>query len=308
MLNRKCLSEGLASEQTSEVQTVGYLVMEGEMAEFSPMRRRQLGMELRRLREAAGKRQGDAKDYTGLQATAISKIERGKQKIRQADLKLLLQFYGVGSPHADALERIRKEADKRGWWADYGNDIPGWFRGYVGMETAAAEVWVYETELVPGLLQTPDYTQAISAANPADAEQADRFTEVRLARQKRITDDDSLIVRAVINEAVIRRPVGGPEVMRAQLDRLAEAAALPNVTLQLLPFSTGEHPAMLGGFTALRFPEEPLNVIFVEFDTGSVYVEQPSQVERYVGTFEQLSSLALSESETAELIDQERGK
>lgn len=310
MLSGKSSGRGPAREQISGGHTVGYLVTEDEMAaEPSPMRRRQLGMELRRLRELAGKTQEQASEWTGLQATAMSKIERGKQKITAGHLKLLMQFYDVGSPHTDALERLRKEADKRGWWADYGNDVPDWFKGYLGMETAAADMWTYEPELIPGLLQTSDYTKAITAAtNPAYADQAERFAEVRAARQKRLTDADPLTLRAVINEAAIRRPVGSAEVMRTQLDRLAEAAALPNVTLQVLPFTAGEHPAMLSGFTALRFPEEPLNVVYVEFDVGAIYLERPSQVERYVQTFEQLVSLALTEGETAELLDQERGR
>jgi len=289
---------------------VGDLLTEGAMvAESNPaMRRRQLGMELRRLRDAAGKTQDEAAEWTGLSATAMSKIERGKQGLDQGRLRLLTQFYDVGSPHAEALEHLRRESGKRGWWVQYGEDVPDWFEGYLGMETSAAEIWTYEPELIPGLLQTPEYVRAVTlATQPSGTDQPDRFAEVRVARQKRLTDDDDpLILRAVINEAVLRREVGGPEVFGAQLDRLAEAAALPNVSVRLLPFSTQEHPSMLGGFTCLRFPQEPLNVAYVEYDGGAIYIERPRRVERFADTFERLADLALTERETTERLDQER--
>lgn len=303
MLDDKFPEQGLAREQIFGVQTVGYLAMEGEMADSAPVRRRQLGMELRRLREDAGKIQADAAEWTGLGESAISKIERGKQKISAGHLKLLCQLYDVRSPHAQALEQLRKEAEKRGWWAVYGDDVPDWFRGYLGMETAAAEVWFYASELIPGLLQTVDYTKAITAAmDSGDAERAERYAAVRLARQKRLTDDDPLILRVVINEAAIRRPVGGPEVMRAQLDRLVDTARLPNVTVQLLPFSAGEHPAMLGAFSAIRFPQEEMNVVYLESNLGALYFERPSQVEWYTHTFERLTSLALTSEATIDVL------
>lgn len=309
MPDSKCLDSGAAEAQTcGVVETVGDLLMEGAMvAESNPaMRRRQLGMELRRLRDAADKTQDEAGEWTGLSATAVSKIERGKQGLDQGRLRLLMQFYNVGSPHAEALEQLRRESGKRGWWVQYGEDVPAWFAAYLGMETAAAEIWAYEPELIPGLLQTPEYVRAVTLATEPSADQADRFAAVRATRQKRLTDDDPLILRAVINEAVLRREVGGPEVFRAQLDRLAEAAALPNVSIRLLPFSTQEHPSMLGGFTCLRFPQEPLNVAYVEYDGGAIYIERPWRVERFADTFERLADLALTERETIEILDQER--
>jgi hypothetical protein len=274
------------------------------------VRRRQLGMELRRLREAAGRSQEDAGRWLDIPATAISKMETGKQRVTSAYLKLLLQLYDVGSPHAEALERVRRESSQRGWWAAYGDTVPKWFADYVGMETAAAEVWTYEAEFVPGLLQVPQYTEAVTAAtNPAIApDQIRRFGEVRAARQQRLTSDDPLTLRAVINEAALRREVGGPDVMRAQARRLAEAARLPNVTVQILPFSIGAHPAMLGAFTALRFPEEPMNTVYVELDGAALYLEAPPAVRRYADTFERLTHLALDADSTVELLTQiERG-
>jgi transcriptional regulator with XRE-family HTH domain len=263
-------------------------------------------MELRRLREAAAKSQEDAGRWLGIPGTAISKMETGKQRVTQAYLTLLLQLYNVGSPHAEALERLRRESSQRGWWAAYGDTVPSWFASYVGMEAAAAEVWTYEAEFIPGLLQIPQYTEAVTiATNPnSTAAQVQKFVEVRTARQQRLTSDEPLILRAVINEAAIRREVGGSDVMRAQIERIIEIAKLPNMTVQVLPFSAGAHPGMLGAFTALRFPEEPMNTVYVELDNGALYLEAPAEVERYAHTFERLTGLALDPESTVEWLTQ----
>ena len=299
---------GVAGQQVSGVQTVGYLLTEDAMVTGpSPtVRRRQLGMELRRLRDAAGKTQQDAADWLGIPATGISKMENGKQRVTQAYLKLLLQLYEVGSPDAEALDRLRRESGQRGWWAEYGKTVPKWFADYVGMETVAAEVWTYESEFIPGLLQTPQYTEAVNVAldptrTPSEIQ---RIVQLRASRQQRLTDGDPLVLRAVINEAALRREVGGPDVMRAQARRLAEAAALPNVTVQVLPFSVGAHRGMLGAFTALRFPEEPMNTVYLELDRAALYLEAPSEIARYATIFERLASLALDADGTAKLLDQ----
>lgn len=287
---------------------MGYLLKEDSVADGpSPtVRRRQLGMELRRLREAAGKSQEEAGEWLDIPATSISRIETGKQRIRAGDLRSLLQLYGVGSPDAEFLEQLRREADHRGWWADYGKTVPDWFRSYLGMESAAAEVWTYEAEFVPGLLQTPQYTEAVTAAvNPdASPEELSRLVEIRTVRQKRLTSGEALTLRAIINEAALRRQVGGPDVMRAQVRRIAEIATLPNVTVQVLPFAAGAHPAMLGAFTALRFPEEPINTVYIELDGAALYLETPAEVQRYTNTFKRLSCLALDEGGTVDLLAQ----
>jgi DNA-binding XRE family transcriptional regulator len=278
-----------------------HLLTEETMADGpSPtVRRRQLGMELRRLREAADKSQDAAGQWVGVPSTTISKLETGKQRVTLPYLKLLLQLYDVGSPHSEALERLARESGQRGWWADYGNTVPSWFADYVGMETAAAEVWTYESEFVPGLLQTPQYIEAITVAmdHSVDTE-IQRIINVRRTRQERLSADDPLTLRAVINEAVLRRVVGGTDVMSGQLKQLAEVAELPNVTVQVIPFSAGAHPGMLGSFTALRFPEEPMNTVYVELSGGAIYLERPAEAQRYAETFDRLAGLALTEKET----------
>lgn len=287
---------------------MGYLLTERSMADgTSPtVRRRQLGMELRRLREAAGKSQHDAGQWLGIPGTAISKMETGKQRVTSAYLKLLLQLYDVGSPHSEALERLRRESSQRGWWAAYGDTVPNWFADYIGMETAAAEVWTYESEFIPGLLQTPQYTEAINVAlNPTRThDEIQRIVQLRASRQKRLTSDEPLTLRAIINEAALRREVGGADVMRAQAERIVEVAQLPNVTVQVLPFSAGAHRGMRGAFTALRFPEEPMNTVYLELDGAALYLEAPSEIKRYANTFERLTSLALDADSTVELLTQ----
>lgn len=275
------------------------------MAGSSPtVRRRQLGMELRRLRELAGKSQDDAAEWLGIDATAVSRMESGKRRVTVSHLRSYFQLYGVGSPHADYLLQLCRESAQRGWYVSYGKTVPNWFRDYVGMETAAAEVWTWEPLFVPGLLQTRAYTEALNVAlNPTrKAEEIQRIVQLRMDRQQRLTDEDPLTVRALIDEAALRREVGSRKVMRAQLQHLIEISKLPNVTVQVIPFSAGAHRGMRGAFTALRFPEEPMNTVYLELYIEALYVEAPLEVASYTEIFERLAHTALNRDDTAELI------
>jgi Domain of unknown function (DUF5753) len=180
--------------------------------------------------------------------------------------------------------------------------VPHWFADFLGMETVASEVWIYESEYIPGLLQTQEYVEAVrSGSIHSDAE---RFTRLRATRQKRLVDDDPLILRAVLNEAVVCRVVGGPDVMRRQVRHVIDTARLPNVTVQVLPFSVGYHPAMVGSFAALRFPEAPMNTVYVEIKGGAIYMEKPPDVERYTANFERLTEVALGGEEMVSFLEQ----
>ncbi|MGH8996027.1 MAG: helix-turn-helix domain-containing protein [Acidimicrobiales bacterium] len=258
------------------------------------VRMRQLGMELRRLRDAAGKGQAEAAQWIDVTDTALSKMERGVRRVRVAYIRSLCQLYDVESAHIEFMERLARESGQRGWWADYGNTVPIWFAEYLGMETVAAETWIYASQYLPGLLQCPEYMDAVS---DPDARQ------VRTARQKRLTDDDPLRLRVVLDEAVVRRVVGTAEVMGKQIRHLIDVASLPNITIQILPF-TVFHPEIAGSFTALRFPEEPMNTIYIGFAGGAVYLEKPADVGRHATTFERLAELALDEEETTTLLEQ----
>jgi len=289
--------------QTWQVQTGGqYVITEATVADNSPtMRMRQLGMELRRLRDNAGKSQQEAARWIDVTDTALSKMERGVRRVRVAYVRSLCQLYDVGSPHTEFLERLARESGERGWWADFGNTVPPWFADFLGMETVAEEVWTYESSIFPGLLQAQGYVEAIVSAR-SDSE---RFTRLRATRQKRLVDDDPLILRAVLDEAVVCRVVGDPDVMRKQVRHVIDTARLPNVTVQVLPFSVGFHPALAtGSFTALRFPEAPMNTVYVEIKGGAVYMEKLPDVERHAATFERLTELALSEGETVSFLEQ----
>lgn len=297
--------------QTRRAHNEGpHVLTEGTMTGNTPtMRRRQLGEELRRLREAAGKTQEDVHRYTNVPATTISRMETGKRRVSVTFLKAVLPLYGVGSPLAEDLERLARESSGRGWWVGYGDIVPVWFGQFLGMETAADELWTYESEYVPGILQTSRYTEATrTAMATVPSEGSEKLVAVRSTRQKRIANDAPVILKVVLNEAVLRRVVGAPDVMREQLAYLIEAAARPNVTLQVLPFAAGAHPGMLGPFTALRFRQQSLNTIYIELDGGAVYWDKPLAVERYTASFRRLTELALSEKDTISLLKEtERG-
>jgi transcriptional regulator with XRE-family HTH domain len=278
-----------------------YLITEATVADSPTMRMRQLGMELQRLRLAAGKSQQDAAAYIDVTDTAVSKFENGARTVKIAYVKLLCQLYDVDAAHTAFLERLARESGQRGWWADFGNTVPHWFADFLGMETVAAEVWTYESEPFPGLLQTEEYINAV-ASTRSDAE---RFTRLRATRQERLVGENPLILKVVLNEAVLRRVVGSPDVMRKQIRHVIDTAQLPNVTVQVLPFSAGFHPAMTGSFTVLRFPEIPMmNTVYVEIMDAAIYVEKPPDVNRYAASFERLTELALDEAGTISFLEE----
>jgi len=272
---------------------------------------RRLGRELKRLREAAGKTQVEVGEWVGTPSTTISKIENAERNVPLPHLKLMLQLYEVDAAHGETLMQLAQQAKERGWWADYGGAVPKWFTEYVGLETAAVEVWTYEQEYIPGLLQTRRYTEAMTlAANSVGpSESAEDFARVRATRQQRLTTEKAPMgLRAVLSEAVFHRKVGGPDVMREQVIRLREAISQPNIIVQILPFFAGAHPGMTGPFTILRFPERSMNMVYVELRGGAVYLERPEDIDLHEAIFERLSDLSLNEEDTIALLkEMERG-
>ncbi|MCY7342577.1 MAG: helix-turn-helix transcriptional regulator [Pseudonocardia sp.] len=269
------------------------------------VRRRQLGLELRRLREARGITRDEAAEYVGVQPPTLSRIELGRQGIRVANIRLLLMLYRVESPEADALLRLAGEARQRGWWASYGDTMPDWFRSFVGLEADAAEIWTYQSELVPGLLQTTDYVRAVMrAAHPSISEaELERQVELRRARQNRLRNSNPPSYRVLMNEAVLHRMVGGPAVMAAQLAHLEEMAALPHVSLRVISFAVGAHASMVGAFVMLTFPDEPRsNCVYVDNDRGALYLERPADLDHYTAAFERSAAVALDERASRTLL------
>ena len=269
------------------------------------VRRRQLGLELRRLREAAGKTPKEAAEWLEIAPSTLSKIELGRIAIKGTHVRLLTQLYGVVAPEADTLLRLARESSQRGWWAAYGDTVPDFLRTYLGLEEDAAELWAYESGLVLGLLQTPAYAEAlITVGRPhADREEIARLVEFRTARQKRLFAQQSPTLRVVLDEAVLRRTVGGPEVMREQLQHIVALADSSHVSVVVLPFDTGAHPSIGSAFTLLRFADAAsINFVYLEHLLGALYLERPTDIERYTEVFEQLSASALAPDESLRLI------
>lgn len=274
------------------------------------VRGRRLRYELRRLREQRGLTIEQVSERSGgdWSASAISRWERGDRRIRPADLRVLLDLYDVHGEQRDILLALAREARQRGWWQSYSSDaVPEWFQVYLGLEADAASIREYSAELVTGLLQTADYYRAFLQAAPAagDHEAIERKIAVRTGRQERLTAAEPPDYWAVLNEAVIRRVVGGPEVMRAQLLHIVELANRPHVNVQVLPYRAGAHPAMDGSFAILGFPEAPdPDVVYLESQTGSLYLEKPPEVERYQAMFSHLVAKALDPDESKHMIAQ----
>lgn len=263
---------------------------------------RRLAQELRRLRKASNKTQEHAAEYVGTAATSISKIENMERNVPLPYLKLLIACYGVDEAHAETLFRLADEARQPPWWHPFRDIVPRWFTEYISLETAAGAVWTYESEFVPGLLQTRRYTEALTSVlnRGGPANNADGYLAVRSRRQERLAD---LNLRAIINEGALCRAVGGAEVMREQLAWLREVGARSNVAVQVLPFSAGAHSAMTGPFNVLRFPEPQMNTIYIEYSSGAVYLQKAADLDRYTASFEEAAELALDERGTVEFIE-----
>jgi Domain of unknown function (DUF5753) len=214
----------------------------------------------------------------------------------------MLEIYGVVGAEADELVQISREARQKGWWHPYSTVLTG---AYVGLEAAANSVRAYEQQVVPGLLQNEDYAKAmIRAARPdISADEVERRVRVRLGRQSLLTQEDPIVLWVVLDEAVVSRPVGGDAVMRAQIQRLVEAAALPNVTLQVLPFEAGAHAGMDGTFAILDFPEtsDPA-VVFAENATGGLFLEKTDELRKYTFIFDHIRAAALGPEESVALL------
>ncbi len=285
------------------------LVTEGEpMTDTPPVRRRLLGASLRRLREQAGFTLDDAARVLECDRSKISRIETGQRGIRPKELRELLAEYGVDQRRADALGTIARQASQAGWWQTYGHVLDDAYQDFISLEASAQAIWTYEAQLVPGLLQTEEYARAIAAASlvAETQEQREQYVQARLTRQQILTRDTPLQFWAILSEGALRQLVGGPQVMKAQLRYLVEVStSRPNVNLQVLPFAAGAHAATSGPFVIMKFPEAPdLGVVYLEGQTGGIYLESAGEVARYTLSFEHLRASALSTAATVRLIDE----
>jgi len=251
-----------------------------------------LGAHLRRLREASHITPSQAGEAIRATHSKISRLERGRSGAKQRDVADLLTLYGVtDEAEREELLDLARQASTPGWWQQYNDILPRWFELYVGLERAASIIRTYELQFVHGLLQTEDYARAvILIANAhASAEEIDRRVSVRMKRQQLLTQPDAPELWTVLDEAVLRRPPGGPGVMRAQLEHLLELTGLPNVTLQIVPFNVGPHAAAGGPFTILRFPEPDLpDLVYLEQLNSAQYLGHPDDIIDYVTVMDQL--------------------
>jgi transcriptional regulator with XRE-family HTH domain len=265
-----------------------------------------LGAQLRRLREASGLTTEQAAEAIRATHSKISRLERGRNAAKQRDVADLLTLYGVtDETEREQLLVLTREASVPGWWQQYSDILPRWFELYVGLEKAASIIRPYEVQFVHGLLQTEDYARAVILISnaQASAHDIDRRVSLRIQRQQLITQADAPRLWAVLDEAALRRSPGGRKVMRAQVEHLLELTDLPNVTLQIVPFSVGPHAAAGGPFTILRFPEPELpDVVYLEQLNSALYLDQPDDVVDYVTVMDQLCVQAISGPDTKDLL------
>lgn len=265
-----------------------------------------LGAQLRRLREANGITREAAGEVIRASHAKISRLELGRVGFKERDVRDLLTRYGItDEQEREAFLALSRQANARGWWHKYGDVLPSWCEMYVGLEQAASIVRTCEVQFVPGLLQTEDYARAvIRLGDPGvSADEVERRVTLRLARQQLLTHPQAPTVWAVVDEAALRRPIGGPRVVRAQLDRLVEWTELSNITLQVVPFHLGGHAASGGGFTLLRFCEPDLpDIVYLEQLTGALYLDRRQDVDHYLGVMERLCLQAESPTDTRRLL------
>ncbi|MBF6079980.1 helix-turn-helix domain-containing protein [Nocardia cyriacigeorgica] len=262
-----------------------------------------LGGQLRKLREGKGITREAAGDAIRGSHAKISRLELGRTGFKERDIRDLLTLYGVHDPdERESFLELARKANEPGWWHRYSDLLPSWFGTYLGLEQAATKIRTYEAHLVPGLLQTPEYARAVVTLGYEDAD-TDRRVAVRQRRQEILRRSDPPFVWAVIDEAALHRPVGGPEVHRAQMRHLIELAQLPNVTIQVVPYSAGEHAAAGSSFSILRFAEAELpDIVYLEHLTSALYLDRREDLALYLSVMDRLSVQAARPERSMEII------
>ncbi|MEU5866212.1 MULTISPECIES: helix-turn-helix domain-containing protein [unclassified Nonomuraea] len=265
-----------------------------------------LGSQLRKLREAKNVSREEAGHLIRGSESKISRMELGRVGFKERDVADLLTLYGVVDPQARAaVLDLVATANEPGWWHRFNDVLPTWFQAYVGLEEAAARIRTYEVQFVPGLLQTKEYARAVVTAGAAGiaTEEIARRVDLRLERQRILDRPDGPIFWAVIDEAALRRPIGGVEVMRAQLEHLIDLMRQPSITIQIMPFSFGGHSAEGGAFSVLRFPDRDLpDVVYVEQLASALYLDKREDVDRYTEVMERLCAVSTTPDETIDLL------
>jgi transcriptional regulator with XRE-family HTH domain len=268
------------------------------------VRRRRLGQELRRLRELKGMTAEEVAERLLVSQSKISRLENGRRSISQRDVRDLCGVYDVEDQRVvESLMQMAKDSRQQGWWHSFG-DIP--YSVYIGLETDAASLRVYDPQVVPGLLQTRNYAEALirGALPETPAADVDKRVQVRMRRQDRVyASETPLRLWTVMDEAALRRVVGGPGLMRDQLDHLVEQSQLPHVTVQVIPFEMGAHPGINGQYAILEFPDtSDSSVVYIEGVTSDLYLEKSGDVQKYSVMYEHLRAQALNVEQSRDFI------
>jgi transcriptional regulator with XRE-family HTH domain len=261
-----------------------------------------LGTQLRRLREARGITAQDAARAIRGSESKISRIELGRTSVREVDIIDLLSLYGITDPaEREELLTLAGQANQPGWWHQYQDVLPGWFQAYIGLEESAESIRSYDSQFIPGLLQTEDYASAVLALGEFSLDEAERLVFLRKERQRRFSSG-GLRLWAIIDEVALTRPVGSPQIMRDQLEHLCEVCEQPGFALQVVPDSRGAYVAP-GSFSILRFavPDLP-DVVYVEQLTSAMYLDKPADVDRYATVMDRLSATSAPPEESKEII------
>ncbi|GAA2560341.1 helix-turn-helix transcriptional regulator [Winogradskya consettensis] len=270
------------------------------------VRRLQLGARLRSLRLAAGISRDQAGYEIRGSESKISRMELGRVAFKERDVIDLLKLYGVTDDgEHERLLALAREANSPGWWHSYGDVLTTWFQNYLDLEQAAELIRTYEIQFVPGLLQTDAYARAVIMLGhgTASAEEIDRRADLRMARKQLLTQEQSPRLWAVIDEAVLRRPIGGREVLREQIRYLIDVSTQRNVRLQVIPFQSGGHAAAGGAFSILRFSHQHLpDVVYIEHLTSGLYLDKREDVDHYAAAMGRLVIEAEQPDRTQELL------
>lgn len=270
------------------------------------LRRRKLVKELVAARNAAGMSARQLAAEIDLQPGTVSKIEAGKQGLTVRNVKAYARVTGLSKAKTAELVLLAADDNSEDWLFEFRDDMPEWFALYPELEKDADQIWNYESELVKGLVQTPEYAEVIIRAAYPDVtdEELQRRVDLRAARQALLDRDDPAQLHLVMNEAVVRRQVGSKKVMAGQIRHLVDLSEREHVTIQVLPFSVGAHAGMKTGFTLLRFPEgfDDMDCVYLENDNGGVWQEGAEHVARYSDVFGRLQSMALSPAKTRSLL------
>jgi transcriptional regulator with XRE-family HTH domain len=270
------------------------------------VRLRRLAAQLRELRENAGLTQEDVSERTGKDRSTLYRLESAQQRPQKSTLIQLLDLYGVAEPRRGDLLMLLREAGQRGWMQQYRSELPEVYSDYISFEDEARSISNYESLFVPGLLQTEAYARAQlrgTLPTATDAEIENRVA-ARTERQPVLAKDGAPKLWAIMDEAALRRLVGGRDVMRGQVTRLLEARLLPNVTIQVVPYGAGAHPGMDGSFVILDFPDvDDPSIVYVESAAGGLFLEEEAEIRRYILMFEHLRAAASGLDATAALLE-----